>query len=217
MHVDLTVVMDRSGSMLDIAEPMKRGFDKFMDEQRGIVSSLLTVTLVQFDNMSIDTVYTEMPSDKVPKLVLQPGASTPLYDAIGRTIMATGKRYLAKDPKERPDKVIFMIITDGLENASQEFGLKRVQKMIAEQRTKYSWEFIFLGANIDSYAVGGSLNISQQASANYLPNSSSIKAVYTSMSENMFAVREGQKADMSFTAPQKQAMDPSAKTKTPKV
>lgn len=211
-NTDLTVVLDRSGSMMDIVMPMERGFNDFMKEQREVLSSLLTVSLVQFDDEE-EVVYTALPSHQVPPLRISPRGSTALYDALGNTIMRTGKRLRDMPTAGRPEKVIFMIITDGQENASVKYGQAQIRKMIAEQKDKYSWEFVFLGANFDAFGAGNRLGAT--AMGQYHCNAKSVGAMYNALSENIADVRCGIKADMTFTAAQQQKMDPGGKTSTP--
>jgi len=88
-----------------------------------------------------------------------PRGNTALLDAIGQTLNTVGAR-LSKTPEaERPGKVIVVILTDGMENASKEFSAARVKEMITEQHGKYSWEFVYLGANQDAFKVGNSYGI----------------------------------------------------------
>src|SRR4051812_845577 len=118
---EIVVLLDRSGSMTSIAADMRGGFDQFVADQRAQPGDAV-LTLVQFDHEgglpNIDTVYEAKPLADVPSLVLEPRGTTPLLDALGRTIAEVGARLHRMPEAERPDRVLFLTITDGYENAS---------------------------------------------------------------------------------------------------
>jgi len=130
------------------------GINAFLESQRKLPGQA-GLTLVLFDHEYI-VVHDGVPIKNVPPLnndTYVPRGTTALLDAIGRTINTIGER-LDKTPKpERPGKVIVAILTDGLENASQEFKRKEIFKMIKHQREVYSWEFVFLGAKQDAISA----------------------------------------------------------------
>ena len=107
--------------------------------------------------------------------------STALLDAVGKTINDVGKRLSETPESLRPGKVIFVITTDGLENASKEFSYDEVKKMIAHQSEKYSWEFVFMGANIDVVKEGSKLGISESRSFSFSANQAGVRAMYSSV------------------------------------
>src|SRR5580693_1330174 len=163
MNTELTeiaIVLDRSGSMASMAKEAIGGFNGFLDSQQKLPGDA-RLTLVLFDHEHI-VKYDERPIKDVSPLdehTYEPRGTTALLDAIGRTINTIGER-LDKTPEpERPGKVIIAILTDGLENASQEFKPKQIRSMIEHQREKYSWEFIYLGANQDAIEVGETMGI----------------------------------------------------------
>ena len=160
MKTDITIVLDRSGSMQGIAEATIAGVNSFINAQRKVDGECV-VSLTQFDDQ-YDPIYTARPLQDVPELngiTFVPRGMTALLDAIGRTITRTGERLAATHETRRPAKVIFVILTDGEENCSKEYTRARVNEMISHQRSKYSWEFVFLGANQDAIAVGSKLGI----------------------------------------------------------
>lgn len=165
----ITIVLDRSGSMRAIRKDMEGGFDAFIADQRRVPGAC-SVTLAQFDD-TYDVVYTDRPLDSVPPLSIEPRGMTALLDAVGRTIDATGARLAAMPEADRPEKVLVMVITDGCENASQEYTRERIKEMITHQSEKYSWEFLFLGANQDSITVAGSIGISSGNAVTFDANS----------------------------------------------
>ncbi len=107
-----------------------------------------------------------------------PGGGTALLDAVGTTIRDAGIRFAKMPFVNQPKKVIMAIITDGEENSSHEYTYARVSEMIGHQRAKYGWEFIFQGANIDSFKVGASLNIPAHNTSNFVADSFGVSNAY---------------------------------------
>ena len=156
---DITILLDRSGSMASVQGDVEGGFAQFLEEQRRLPGEC-ALSLVQFDSEGIEPVYTAEPIQHAPRLELHPRGMTPLLDAVGRTVTSTGERLAALPEHERPGRVLFVIITDGKENASREYHKSQVQRMVERQRRDYRWEFIYLGANVDAFAEAGGLGIS---------------------------------------------------------
>src|ERR1035437_3209746 len=147
-YTHISVVLDRSGSMSSIASDTIGGFNTFLKTQKEAVGTC-TFSLMQFDNEHT-IIHDGVDINEVPDLdatTFVPRGGTALWDAIGRTIHATGA-YLGKMKEaDRPEKVVFVIITDGDENSSREFSHAKVREMIKHQTDKYQWGIIFLGAN----------------------------------------------------------------------
>lgn len=156
---EIVVVLDRSGSMGSIQKDMEGGFDKFIQDQCAVPGPC-NVTLTQFDT-EYEVVYSGRPLTDVPKLVLAPRGSTALHDAMGKTINDTGARLAALPEDQRPERVLFVVISDGHENASREYTHDRVADMIKHQQEKYNWQFVYFGANQDAVLVAQSLNITR--------------------------------------------------------
>jgi len=164
---DITILLDRSGSMATVKSDVEGGFERFLADQRAIPGEC-ALSLVQFDSLAIDQVYTEQPILTAPALSLHPRGNTPLLDAVGHTIVRTGERLAAKPEAARPGRVLFVIITDGKENASQEYTKARVRQLVEQQTQTYKWQFLYLGANVDAFAEAGGLGISQQFAASFV-------------------------------------------------
>jgi len=157
---DITFVLDRSGSMQSIKAATIEAFNGFVSSQR-TGAGTAQMTLVQFDDQ-YDVVYQSQPIQMAAELseqTYQPRASTALLDAMGRTIIATGKRLRKLPEQSRPGIVVFVTLTDGYENASREYTLQRLNELIREQRDTYAWQFIFLGANQDAIATAAQLGV----------------------------------------------------------
>lgn len=164
----IAVVLDRSGSMSAVRDDTIGGFNTFVEEQRKAPGTC-DLTLVQFDDQ-YEVNYVAVPIDRVAKLTtdtFQPRGMTALRDGIGRTINEVGRRLSAMAEDQRPGRVVFVIITDGQENASKEFGAAKIKEMIEHQSKAYSWAFMYLGANQDAVATGMSMGISGGTSVTY--------------------------------------------------
>jgi hypothetical protein len=167
-RADLThlyFLLDRSGSMQSIKTDTEGGFAAFVDEQRKTPGDC-RVTLAQFDN-HYDVVYERRPLADVPPLDLQPRGSTALLDAIGRLVTTAGAELAALPDDERPGTVIVAIMTDGYENASQEWTHPAIKALVEQQTKDYSWQFLYMGADQDAIEVGVSLGVSAAASVTY--------------------------------------------------
>jgi len=159
---EIIMVLDESGSMGSCKSDTIGGVNEFLKNHKRIKGEV-NVTLVKFSDY-YKVVNDAVPLDRVAYLDeynYTPSHTTALLDAVGKTITNTGKR-LADTPEEnRPEKVIFVIITDGYENASREFTRSQIFDMVSHQKQMYNWEFIFLGADIDAWGeeIGVSFNV----------------------------------------------------------
>lgn len=189
--IEIDVLLDRSGSMGAVVTDAISGFNSFLArEQNQRPDSILT--LVQFDT-NYHVVYDGQPVTHCAPLntqTYQPQGSTALYDAVGRCIVSVGDRLHKTPPHDRPSKVLFAILTDGLENASTQYTSKRIQEMITHQRDVYSWEFVFLAANQDAWAVGSKMGIA--TSVNIQATGAGMRAYGQTMSEAVNYVASNQ-------------------------
>ena len=191
MKKDYTAIfvnLDRSGSMGAIASDMIGGFNQFVKSQRELKHGECTLSLYQFDN-KFEVVYENKPINDVPPLILIPRDNTALYDSVGKTINLVGEQLSKLDESQRPDKVLVVIITDGFENASHEFTVDKVKEMIEHQTNVYKWEFSYIGANQDAWAVGGSLGIKSSANLSYAGNAVGTSHMFESLSSNVSSFR----------------------------
>jgi len=166
----IMIILDESPSMDNCTLETIAGFNIYLNEQKKDPKPA-TMSLIKFDR-AYKVEYVDKPLAEVPELTTlsyKPGgAGTALYDSVARGIIELGQRLSAKPEAERPDKVIVVIITDGQENSSIEFkDGKKVREMVKEQSEKYSWTFVFLGADIDAVQGAASLGISANAAAKY--------------------------------------------------
>jgi len=162
---DLTVVLDRSGSMQACQTDAEGGLNAFVEKQKKEPGECW-FTLVQFDT-EYEFVHRATNIQDVPPHKLQPRGSTALLDAVGRAIVETGIRLREMAENDRPGLVIMVIITDGQENSSKEYTKAKIKEMIEHQTNVYKWQFTFLGANQDAFAEAGAMGFDKNAVANY--------------------------------------------------
>lgn len=192
-YTDITVLLDRSGSMQKIKAGMESGFNAFLEGHRTIPSTRLT--LIEFDSpggqwhqlhsgLDLCTKYTAMPIEDAPRLTLVPRGGTPLLDALCRAIDMTGKRFARMAEDHRPLGVLFVIITDGEENMSREFTRSDVFGRIRLQEDTYKWEFIYLGANQDAISEAAHYGIKMANAIDYGFTSTGSGTVMAAMTAN---------------------------------
>jgi hypothetical protein len=173
----LYFLLDRSGSMQSIKSDIEGGFAAFVEEQRTGAGEC-RATLAQFDD-TYDVVYADRPIADVPPLALEPRGCTALHDAMGRLVTDAGARLAALPEDQRPGTVIVAIMTDGMENASQEWGAPAIKALVEQQTRDYGWQFLYMGADQDAVEVGVGLGIAAGNAVTYTRGNSR-KAMATS-------------------------------------
>ena len=191
-YTHIGVVIDRSGSMSSMKNDVIGGFNNFVSEQKKIEGEA-TMTLAQFDT-EYDLLQDFKALGEVPDLtsaVFQPRGSTALLDAMGKTLTDVREKIKKMDEEDKPEKVIFVFITDGEENASGEYGRDRVFKMIEDLRNEedINWEFVFIGANQDAIQAGGHLGVRASASLTIDASGSGATMAFQSLSNGMTSYR----------------------------
>lgn len=186
---EIVFLLDRSGSMGGLESDTIGGFNAFIHKQRQLEGEI-RVTTVLFDDQ-YEILWNGMDAHKV-KLTDQDyyvRGCTALLDAVGKTILEVGHRLSKTSEEERPGRVIFVITTDGLENASHEFTYKKVKELIQHQQERYNWEFIFLGANMDAIKVADSLGIAREDAYKFEASETGVKNMYCMVSEAVIEKR----------------------------
>lgn len=181
MKVDIVCIVDRSGSMEAICEDAIGGFNRFLREQKEQPGEA-RLTLALFSE-GYELRYNAAPIADVAELTkytYRPGGSTALLDAIGRTV--TEARARIKGGWGRPDKVVCLIVTDGHENASQEWTNQRIRALTKEAEAEHGWEFVYIGANQDAFSVATSLGIGRQNTATAASGAAGMRAAFVSAS-----------------------------------
>lgn len=180
----LVFIVDRSGSMMSIASDMQGAITKVLSDQKEKYEGEIDVTFVRFD-----TEYEEVFSGRSIKevsnddLKIDPRGGTALLDAMGRTLNTFERKFSEMDEKNRPERVLFLIITDGEENSSEEYSRDRVFGMVKTLERDHKWGFTFIGANQDAIAEGGRVGVSRGKSLGYDANSKGVSDMSRSMSD----------------------------------
>lgn len=204
-YTHIAVVLDESGSMSDLKQSTIDSFNKFVKEQSEMEGEA-TISLVKFNNL-VHAQYhfqrLDAPMVKLNAENYRPGGTTALYDAEGWTIEYTGKRLAEMTEDARPEKVIVVIITDGLENASTDFTREKIEATIKHQEEVYKWQVIFLGANHSATASAQSMGISMASAMTYASSPRGVESAYEAMSENLLNYRAGLTKSASFTPDQR--------------
>jgi uncharacterized protein YegL len=187
---ELVFILDRSGSMSGLEGDTIGGYNAMLEKQKK-ESGEAVITTVLFDDRY------ELLHDRINLRGIAPitdkeyyvRGSTALLDAVGKTINKIGnaQKHTAED--ERAEHVMFVITTDGMENASREFSYQKVRRMIEHQRSNYGWEFIFLGANIDAVATAERFGISEERATNYNADTEGTLLNYEVISETVSCMR----------------------------
>ena len=198
---ELVFILDRSGSMSGLESDTIGGFNAMLKKQKEEPGDAL-VTTVLFDDV-MELLHDRYDIKKVNPVTEKEyfvRGSTALLDAIGKTIHRLGnvQKYAAESLKA--DKVIVVITTDGMENASNEYSYKRVQEMITRQKEKYGWEFIFLGANIDAIATAARFGIDADHTSNYHADTVGMANTFDAMNEFVVNSRNDKEFDVNWKA-----------------
>lgn len=192
---DITVILDRSGSMNRVKADTIGGFNNFVETQRK-VKGQASLSLIQFDDQ-YEVLYINKDialADKLTDETFLPRGMTALLDAVGITINSAGQRFAALPTEERPDKVLFVILTDGFENASKEYKSSKINEMITHQRGKYKWEFMFIGANQDAVLSAQEIGIPASAALTYAGNAKGTEILYSRVASKIASYRQSENA-----------------------
>ena len=189
-YTELVFILDRSGSMHGLEADTIGGFNAIIDDQKKedgdcVVSTVLfnQYTKVIHDRVSLDQIRPMTDAD------YRPGGCTALIDAIGGAIHHIGNIHKYARKEDVPKKTLFIITTDGLENASHAYTAEQVRHMISRQKEKYGWEFLFLGANIDAVETAARYGISPENAVNYHADEIGTSCVYEAMSAGISMAR----------------------------
>lgn len=188
---ELVFILDRSGSMSGLEADTIGGFNSMLERQRREPGQALVSTIL-FDNVSevlhdrVDLREIRLMTDRDYTV----RGCTALLDAVGGAIHHIGNVHKYARPEDVPEHTLFVITTDGMENASRRYTTERVKRMIEHEKEKYGWEFLFLGANIDAVRMAGSFGISADRAANYEPDGEGTRLNYEVLCDAIAAVRQ---------------------------
>ena len=189
---ELVMILDRSGSMGGLEGDTIGGYNSMLQKQREAEGEVL-VSTVLFDNVS-EVLYDRIPLRNMPRMTEKEyyvRGCTALLDAIGGAIHHIGNVHKYAREEDRPEKTIFVITTDGLENASRNYTYEKVKQMVERQKEKYGWEFLFLGANIDAAREAGRMGIAPDRAVNYNCDSEGIARNYEGVNCAVTSIRSG--------------------------
>ena len=187
---ELVFILDRSGSMSGLETDTIGGFNSMIDKQKSEAGEAL-VSTVLFDNESV-VIHDRLPLEKVPPMTEKEyftRGCTALLDAVGGAIHHIGNIHKYARREDVPDKTMFIITTDGYENASRRYDYETVRRMIERQKEKYGWEFLFLGANIDAAKEAARFGIGADRAVNYKCDEAGTALNYEVISEAVCSVR----------------------------
>lgn len=187
---ELVFILDRSGSMAGLEDDTIGGYNSVLQRQKNEVGEAL-ITTVLFDNqveilhdrVNIKEITTISDKDYFVR------GSTALLDAVGKTINRIARIEQQSSEDLIADKVMIVIITDGMENSSSEFSFEKLRAMIQHEKEKHGWEFVFLGANIDAVSAASDIGISKDRAANYNPDKKGTRLNYEAINSVVSEIR----------------------------
>ena len=198
---ELVFILDKSGSMAGLEADTIGGFNAMLMKQQKAEGEAF-VTTVLFNHLY------ELIHDRINVRGISPitekdyevGGTTALLDAIGFTIQKMINVQKRTSEDERAEKVLFVITTDGMENASREYTIDKIRKMVQHQKEKYGWEFMFLGANIDAISTAAQFGINKDFAVDYRADDIGTQLNYEAVNEAVTNLRSGKKIDRSWKA-----------------
>lgn len=198
---EVVFILDRSGSMSGLEADTIGGFNSMIEKQKREEGEAY-ISTVLFDDK------TEVLYDRVPVAKVEPmndkmyfvRGCTALLDAVGGAIHHIANVHKYAREEDRPEKTLFIITTDGMENSSHIYEYKKVKKMVEKEKDKHGWEFLFLGANIDAIEAAGRIGVGADRAINYVSDEKGTALNYQVLSEAVSAVRRSRsRKEMSVT------------------
>ena len=193
---ELVMILDRSGSMAGLESDTIGGFNAMLEKQKKLEGECF-VTTVLFDS-ECRVLHDRLPLDKVRPMTEEDysvGGCTALLDAVGSTIRHIGEIHRYIRPEDVPAHTLFVITTDGMENASREFSAEKVKRMIGQKKEELGWEFIFLGANIDAVSAASRIGIGKDRAVNYHNDRTGVRENFAAICEMSTSVRGSGRID----------------------
>lgn len=188
---ELVMILDRSGSMCGLEADTIGGYNSMLARQRELDGEVL-VSTVLFDDQ-IDVIHDRIPMEKVPQMTEKEyyvRGCTALLDAVGGAIHHIANVHKYAREEDRPEKTIFVITTDGMENASRQYSYEKVRRMVEKEKEKYGWEFLFLGANMDAIEVAGRFGIGSDRAVTYEADREGTTLNYKVVAETVGCMRQ---------------------------
>ena len=188
---EVVFILDRSGSMAGLESDTIGGYNSMLRQQKAVEGDVYISTVLFSDYSKV--IHDRVSLDKIEKITEKEyyvGGCTALLDAMGDAIHHIGNVHKYARPEDRPDKTLFVIITDGEENSSRRYSYDKVKHMIERQKEKYGWEFLFLGANMDAVAAAGRFGIGADRAVRYECDSAGTELNYQVLGEAVMKVRK---------------------------
>ncbi len=189
---EIVFILDRSGSMSGLETDTIGGFNSMIEKQKNEAGEAL-ISTVLFDGVST-VIHDRVPVQEVKPMTEKEyfaGGSTALLDAVGGAIHHIGNIHKYARSEDVPEHTLFVITTDGMENTSRRYDSETVKRMIEQQKERYGWEFLFLGANIDAVETAGRFGIGADRAVNYHSDHAGTRLNYEVLSQTVSAVRCG--------------------------
>jgi uncharacterized protein YegL len=185
MRLDITFIIDRSLSTSNMTQEIEKGFtdyiqDRIADQNEGDETYF---TLIRFDH-EYEVMYEGLDASLVRPYQHEPRGNTALLDSVNRGLQQADQRFAKLSDSEKPDKVLFVIVTDGQENCSQETSRERLAELIQERTEKRNWQFVYLGANQDAFAAAGGMGIVRGGAINYTASPQGAQVAWQNLSSN---------------------------------
>lgn len=197
---EMVFILDRSGSMAGLEKDTIGGFNSMIEEQKKKDGKAF-VTTILFDN-EYETVHDRVSLESIKPMTDKEytvRGMTALLDAVGKAINHIGNIHKYARKEDVPEHTIFVITTDGAENASTIYEQAEIKRMIERQKEKYGWEFIFIGANIDAVSTAKRMGINQDRAVEYKQNSKGTRGVYEGITTAVCSLRESGKVDDNWS------------------
>lgn len=191
---ELVFILDKSGSMANLEQDTIGGFNAMIEKQKKIGGECL-VSCVLFDNTQ-KVLYDRVPLSEVSPMTDKDycaGGCTALVDALGLAVKHIGNIHKYAREEDIPEHTIFVITTDGMENASRIYSAEKVKKMVSKKTEKNGWEFLYLAANIDAVETGAAIGIKSGRAANYKCDEMGTGMLYETVCEAVGSMRKGSK------------------------
>ena len=189
---ELVFILDRSGSMRGLERDTIGGFNSMIEKQKRQPGDV-RISTVLFDHEA-EVLHDRVPLERIPMMTEEDyfvRGSTALLDAVGSAIHHIGTIHKYARKEDVPEKTMFVITTDGMENASRRYSYEQVRKMINRQQTRYGWEFLFLGANIDAAAEAERFGIAEERAVTYHADAQGTALNYEAIGDAVCLARMG--------------------------
>ena len=197
--MEIVFILDRSGSMAGLEQDTIGGFNGLIEKQKQEASSA-RVSLILFDDRT-EVILDRVPIEDIGSLSEEEyyvRGSTALWDAVGRSVLHIARVHQKMKAENRPEKTLFIITTDGMENSSVEYSLDQVKQLIERQKERDHWEFLFLGANIDAVQTAGSMGIGPSRAVNFHADKPGMRKNFGILAKAMKLYEESEELDENW-------------------